>query len=89
MFFDIGGAASATVTNMLYYVQNGGLAPLASAASAILTTATYSVIELEPFSDECYFHSRPVDSPAAARTPMFAISRSQIQLRHTRFESVR
>ncbi len=26
MFFDIGGAASATVTNMLYYVQNGGLA---------------------------------------------------------------
>ncbi len=64
MFFDIGGAASATVTNMLYYVQNGGLAPLASAASAILTTATYSVIELEPFSDECYFHSRPVDSPS-------------------------
>jgi hypothetical protein len=62
MFVDIGGAANATVTNMLYYVQNGGLAPLASAASAIVTTASYSIIELEPFSDECYFHSRTVDA---------------------------
>ncbi len=64
LFFDVGGAASTTVTNMLYYVQNGGLAPLASTASTILTTASYSVFELEPFSDECYFHSRPVDSPS-------------------------
>jgi hypothetical protein len=62
MFVDIGGAANATVTNMLYYVQNGGLAPLASAASAIVTTASYSIIELEPFSDECYFHSRTLDA---------------------------
>jgi hypothetical protein len=64
MSVDVGGAASATVTNMLYYVQNGGLAPLPSAAVAILTTAAYAVLELEPFSDECYFHSRPVDSPS-------------------------
>lgn len=62
MAVDIGGAASATATQMLYYVQNGGLIPLASAASTIVTTASYSVIELEPFSDECYFHSRTIDA---------------------------
>jgi hypothetical protein len=62
MFVDIGGAASTTVTNMLYYVQNGGLAPLASSASTIVTTANYSILELEPFSDECYFHSRTMDA---------------------------
>jgi hypothetical protein len=59
---DIGGAANATVTNMVYSVQNGGLVPIASAASAIVSTATYSILELEPFSDECYFHSRAMDS---------------------------
>lgn len=59
---DIGGAANTTVTNMVYSVQNGGLVPLASAASAIVSTATYSILELEPFSDECYFHSRAMDS---------------------------
>jgi len=53
---DIGGAANTTVTNMVYSVQNGGLVPIASAASAIVSTATYSILELEPFSDECYFH---------------------------------
>jgi hypothetical protein len=47
---DIGGAANTTVTNMVYSVQNGGLAPIASAASTIVTTATYSILELEPFS---------------------------------------
>ncbi len=62
---------------------------LASAASAILTTATYSVIELEPFSDECYFHSRPVDSPSGRANSYVRINRSQIQLRPTRSESVR
>lgn len=31
---DIGGAANTTVTNMVYSVQNGGLVPIASAASA-------------------------------------------------------
>jgi hypothetical protein len=59
---DIGGAASVTATQMLYYVQNGGLAPLASAASTIVTTAAYSILELEPFSDEVYFHSRSIDA---------------------------
>lgn len=59
---DIGGAASTTVTQMRYAVQNGGLMPLESAASTIATTATYSILELEPFSDECYFHSRTLDA---------------------------
>lgn len=59
---DIGGAASTTATQMRYYVQNGGLAPLTSTASTIITTATYSVLELEPFSDEVYFHSRTLDA---------------------------
>ncbi len=59
---DIGGAASVTATQMLYYVQNGGLVPLASAAATIVTTAAYSILELEPFADETYFHSRSVDT---------------------------
>ena len=62
LYVDIGGAANTTVTNMVYSVQNGGLVPVASAASAIVSTATYSILELEPFSDECYFHSRAMDS---------------------------
>ena len=59
---DIGGAASATVTQAIYEVQNGGLRPLASSAATIVTTATYSVVELEPFSDEAYVHSRTLDA---------------------------
>jgi hypothetical protein len=59
---DMGGAASTTVTQAIYEVQNGGLAPLASAASTIVSTSTYSVLELEPFSDEAYFHSRTLDA---------------------------
>lgn len=59
---DIGGAASTTVTQMRYAVQNGGLAPLESAAATIVTTASQSILELEPFSDECYFHSRTMDA---------------------------
>lgn len=62
--FDVGGAASATVTQAVYEVQNGGLIPLASAASTVVSTATYSILELEPFADEAYFHSRAVDSTA-------------------------
>jgi hypothetical protein len=62
--WDIGGAASTTVTQAIYEVQNGGLAPLASAASTIVTTATYMALELEPFADEAYFHARAIDSTA-------------------------
>lgn len=70
---DIGGAASVTATQMVYGVQNGGLRSLRSTASTITTTATYSILELEPFSDESYFHSRTVDTTAG---------RSQSYVRH-------
>ena len=59
---DIGGAASATVTQAVYGTQNGGLTPLLSAASTIVSTATYSGLELEPFADEAYWHSRTIDA---------------------------
>ena len=62
MDVDIGGAASTTVTQMVYGVQNGGLRALRSSAATIVSTATYSIIELEPFSDEAYFHSRTMDA---------------------------
>jgi hypothetical protein len=62
MQIDVGGAASTTVTQMKYAVQNGGLRPLESGNVTIVTTANYSILELEAFSDECYFHSRTVDA---------------------------
>lgn len=60
---DLGGSASTTVTQMIHEVQNGGITPLASTAVTISSTNTYSVLEVEPFSDEAYFHSRAMDSP--------------------------
>ncbi|MER9176304.1 hypothetical protein NKH72_22250 [Mesorhizobium sp. M0955] len=61
---DVGGAASVTATQMKYSVQNGGLTPLESAVSTITTTATTAVLEIEPFEDEAWFHSRIIDSTA-------------------------
>ena len=65
---DIGGAAATSVMQAVYEVQNGGLAPLASSPSAIITTATYSILELEPFADEAYFHSRTLDATTGRAT---------------------
>ena len=59
---DIGGAASVTATQMVYGVQNGGMRSLRSAVSTIVTTAAFGILELEPFSDEAYFHSRAMDT---------------------------
>ncbi|ADE85163.1 hypothetical protein ACTTAK_07340 [Rhodobacter capsulatus] len=59
---DIGGAASTTATLMRYFSQNGGLTPLESATVTILTTASASILEIEPFSDEAYVHSRALDA---------------------------
>jgi hypothetical protein len=59
---NIGGAANMTVTQMRYAVQNDGLVPLESGPSTIVTTASQSILELEAFSDECYFHSRTLDA---------------------------
>lgn len=47
-----------------YFVQNGGLAALTSGASTLPTTASGSVYELEPFSDEVWFHGGTLDSSA-------------------------
>lgn len=62
-----------TATNARYIVQNGGLSPLASSAVTIPTTASYSILELEPTWNESWFHTRPLDSAAA---------RSQSYVRH-------
>lgn len=65
---DIGGAASTTVTHMDTEVQNGGLAPLVGDNQTITTTNGFSIIELEPFSDEAYFHSRALDNATVGRS---------------------
>lgn len=62
MAWDVGGQASTTQTQGVYEVQNGGLRPFASGTSTITSTTTYSILELEPFADEAYFHSRAIDS---------------------------
>lgn len=60
--WEIGGAASTNAGQAIYAVQNGGLAPLVSAAASISGTSAYSIMELEPFADEAYFHARQLDS---------------------------
>lgn len=52
-----------TVTTAKYRVGNGGATPLDSAGVATQTTASPgSIFELEPFSDEAWFHSGVMDS---------------------------
>lgn len=55
-----------TVTQAVYRVQNSGLTPLNSAASTFVTTASPGgVYEIEPFADECWFHSGTMDAATA------------------------
>lgn len=65
MAWDVGGQATTTLTQGVYEVQNSGLRPFVSAANNITSTTTYSILELEPFADEAYFHSRAIDSTNA------------------------
>lgn len=51
-----------TVTQAKYRVQNSGITPLDSAASTVVTTAGTGVYEIEPFADECWFHSATLDA---------------------------
>jgi hypothetical protein len=51
-----------TATQAKYRVQNGGLTPLDSAASTVVTTASGGLYELEPFADEAWFHSASLDA---------------------------
>jgi hypothetical protein len=61
---DVGGSASTTTTQGVYGVQVAGMRSLISGASTIVSTTTYSIVELETFMDEAYFHSRIMDSTA-------------------------
>ena len=54
-----------SATQAKYIVQNSGITELVSAASTIPTTASGSFYELEPFSDECWFHGGTLDSTNA------------------------
>lgn len=51
-----------TATQAKYVVQNGGLSPLISGASTVVTTASGGVYEIEPFADETWFHSGTLDA---------------------------
>jgi len=51
-----------TATQAKYRVQNSGVTPLDSSASTVVTTAGTGVYELEPFADECWFHSATLDA---------------------------
>jgi hypothetical protein len=50
------------VTQGKYFVQNGALTPLISAAATMPTTAANSVYELEPYADEVWFHGGVLDA---------------------------
>lgn len=54
-----------SATQAKYRVQNSGLTPLDSAASTFPTSASGSVYEIEPFSDECWFHGGVLDATSA------------------------
>lgn len=51
-----------SATQAKYSVQNGSLSPLLSNAVTIVTTASGGVYEIEPFTDETWFHSSTLDS---------------------------
>ena len=51
-----------TATQAKYRVQNSGITPLDSAASTVVTTAGTGIYEIEPFADECWFHSAILDA---------------------------
>lgn len=54
-----------SATSAVYGVRSGAGSPtLLSAPSTVVSSSTFSILELEPFSDEMYFHSRAMDSTA-------------------------
>jgi Ubiquitin-activating enzyme E1 FCCH domain len=58
----------ASPTLALYEVQSEGAPRLASASGSTIPTTVatgWSVLELEPTHDECYFHGRLIDNTAA------------------------
>lgn len=63
--WSINGSDNTSVTNAVYEVLGGGVARLRSVSSSVVqvTSATYNVLEIEPTDDECWFHSKSLDSP--------------------------
>ena len=53
-----------TATQAKYQAQVDGLTALTSSAVTVVTTASASLFEIEPFADECWWHSSAVDSTA-------------------------
>lgn len=53
-----------SATQAKYEVQNSGLTRLTSGASTVVTTAGTGIYEIEPFSDEAWFHAGTLDSTA-------------------------
>lgn len=53
-----------TATQAKYRVQNGAMTALDSGSSTVVTTAGTGVYEIEPYADECWFHSSTLDSTA-------------------------
>jgi hypothetical protein len=51
-----------TATQARYQAQADGLTALASGAVTVVTTASTALFEVEPFADECWWHSSSVDS---------------------------
>ena len=51
-----------TATTAKYRVQSSGLAPLDSAAVTVVTSVGTGLYEIEPFPDECWFHSGTLDA---------------------------
>lgn len=51
-----------TATQAKYRVQNSGVTPLDSGLVTVVTTGGGAYYEVEPFGDECWFHSGTLDS---------------------------
>lgn len=58
----LSGSDNTTTTNGVYLTQQGGLTALASSSSTINALTAYSILELEVFSDEVWWHARQMDS---------------------------
>jgi hypothetical protein len=58
----IAGNDNLTTTNGVYVVQTSSMTALASTSSAINAVTAYSMLEIEAFADECWFHARNMDN---------------------------
>lgn len=66
--FDIGGAASTSATQANLETQEGGLRPLTASTQTIVSTSTYTLLELEAAAMEAGFYSRNINSATSARS---------------------